>query len=49
MKKNESGTPGTPVRISLFVCRMGPPLDSVNRCLKKVAEKTMVYGRYNYT
>ena len=27
--------------------RMGPPSDSVNRWFKKVAEKTMVYGRYN--
>jgi hypothetical protein len=27
--------------------RMGPPVDSVNRWFIFVAEKTMVYGRYN--
>ena len=26
---------------------MGPPSDSVNRCLEKVAEFDWVYGRYN--
>ena len=36
-----------PTEKSPSPCRMKPPSDSVNRCLKKVAELTLVYGRYN--